>query len=164
MTDQKGIVTQIKWIKISDKKRKQSGVYFIRTNVKDKSEKQIWDIYNTIREVESTFRCLKTDLRIRPIYHQRDEMSVAHIHLGLMAYQLVAAIQYQLKSKGINLDWTNIVRIMNTQKMNTIKMLTKTKELQIRKLSIPETAVKDIYDVLQITAFPKSTRKRVVYH
>ena len=39
------------------------------------------EIYNTIREVESTFRCLKTDLNIRPIHHQEDERLQAHIYL-----------------------------------------------------------------------------------
>jgi len=159
-----GKVIEITWAKKSDKKRKGSGVYFIRTNLESKSEKQIWDIYNTIREVESTFRCLKTDLSIRPIYHQKDKYSTAHLHLGLMAYQLVAAIRHKLKLQDINYDWNNIVRIMNTQKMNTIKMKMKTKEVRVRKISIPEKPVKEIYDAIGITNFPKAKRKHVVYH
>ncbi len=75
----------------------RSGVYFIRTNLEGMIDKNIWNIYNTIREVESTFGCLKTDLRIRPIFHQKDKYSTAHIHLGLMAYQIVAVIRHRLK-------------------------------------------------------------------
>ncbi|MDQ1265978.1 MAG: hypothetical protein QG635_1130, partial [Bacteroidota bacterium] len=44
---------------------KQSGEYYLRTHYKLASEEEIWNIYYTIREVESTFRCLKTDLRLR---------------------------------------------------------------------------------------------------
>jgi transposase len=50
-------------------------------------------IYNTIREIESTFRCLKTDLDVRPIYHQKDENSEAHLFIGIVAYQLAHGIR-----------------------------------------------------------------------
>ena len=132
--------------------------------MENSDQKQIWHIYNTIREVESTFRCLKTDLKIRPIFHQKDEYTIAHINLGLMAYQLVAAIRHQLKAHGINYDWTNIVRIMNSQKMNTTKFITKTKEVHIRKMSVPDQEVKTIYDAMDINAFPKQKQNYVVYH
>jgi hypothetical protein len=46
------------------------GVYFIRTSLKGEEEETLWIIYNTIREVESAFRCLKTDLDLRPVYHK----------------------------------------------------------------------------------------------
>jgi len=44
---------------------------------------------------------------------------MAHLHLGLLAYWLVSTIHYQLKLQGINNNWSEIVRIMNTQKMGT---------------------------------------------
>jgi transposase len=47
------------------------------------------------------FRCLKTELSIRPNYHQKDENIEGHIHLGLLAYQVVSIIRYQLKQNGI---------------------------------------------------------------
>ncbi|MCH8553972.1 MAG: transposase, partial [Schleiferiaceae bacterium] len=62
------------------KEHKENGVYFIRTSYKDTSEKELWQIYNTIREVESTFRCLKSDLQIRPVHHQKDERIEAHLY------------------------------------------------------------------------------------
>lgn len=157
-----GKAIEMTWGKHTDGNEKD-GVYFIRTNTEDKSEKELWDICNTIREVESTFRCLKTDLRMRPIFHQMDKYSMAHIHLALMAYQIVAAIRHRLKENGINLDWTSIVQIMNTQKMNTIEMKLKTKELHIRKMSIPNEQVEKIYEVMGIKEFPNPT-KTVVYH
>jgi len=44
-----------------------------------KDEVVIWNVYNTIREVESTFRTLKTDLDLRPIYHKNDESTLCSI-------------------------------------------------------------------------------------
>ena len=86
------------------------GVYFLRTNLDTPDEALEWMIYNTIREIESTFRILKTDLDLRPIYHKNDDSTMAHLHLGLLAYWLVNTIRYQLKQSGINDDWKEIKR------------------------------------------------------
>ena len=74
----------------------------------------MWNVYNTVREVESTFRCLKTDLQLRPVHHQKDGRIESHLYLAILAYQLVNTIRFMLKEKGITSDWRNIVRIMNT--------------------------------------------------
>ena len=78
-------------------------------------EKTVWKIYHTIREIEYSFRTLKTDLDLRPIYHKTDEATIAHLHLGILAYWLVNTIRYQLKSKDITHCWKEIVWIGNTQ-------------------------------------------------
>jgi transposase len=54
-------------------------------------------IYNTLTQIEATFRTLKTDLAIRPVHHQKDQNTEAHIFLGVLAYQVVATIRHQLK-------------------------------------------------------------------
>ncbi|PGH39331.1 MAG: transposase, partial [Candidatus Nephrothrix sp. EaCA] len=74
-----------------------SGVYFIRTCLPVEEEQTLWDIYNTIREIESSFRTLKTDLELRPVYHKSDEGTLVHLHLALLAYWIVNTIRYQLK-------------------------------------------------------------------
>ncbi len=65
---------------------------------------------------------------------------------------------------NINHDWSNIVRIMSSHKMNTIKMKMKTKEVHIRKTSTPEESVAHIYKIMGIKKLPKTTKKYVVYH
>jgi len=88
---------------------------------------QKWDYYPLICEMEKNFRTLKIDLDLRPIYHQKDESSEAHLFMGLLAYWLVNVIRYQLKKQGIKPHWTEIIRIMSTQKsqlrsdMNRVK-------------------------------------------
>ncbi|TFH93833.1 transposase, partial [Porphyromonas levii] len=73
------------------------GAYYLRTNVSTLDEKSIWDYYNLIREIECTNRQLKTDLNLRPIYHQTDDRSEAHLFFGLLAYWVVNNIRVQLK-------------------------------------------------------------------
>jgi len=68
----------------------------LRTSLKD-PETIVWGSYNVIREVESTFRTLKTYLDLRPIYHKTDDATLAHLNLGLLAYWVVNTIRFQLK-------------------------------------------------------------------
>ncbi len=147
-----------------EKQDKDKGIYFLRTNYEQIDDKQLWQIYNTIREVESTFRCLKTDLNIRPIHHQNDERIEAHIYLTLLAYQVVNTIRYMLNQKGINYDWANIVRIMSTHTIQTVELRTDTKSIHLRKPSKPIQKVQNIYSATNSTDIQKAIKKYVVYH
>ncbi len=142
------------------------GVYFLKTNLtlQGKPANHIWNIYNTIREVEATFRCLKSDLQIRPIHHQKDERIQAHIYQTILAYQLVNTIRYLLKQKNINYDWTNILRIMNTQHISTVEVKTENKTIGFRKATRPIKEVAEIYKAVGMSSMPKQKKKYVVYH
>lgn len=141
----------------------QSGIYFLRTSIMKLDEHTFWSIYNTIREIESTFRVLKTDLDLRPIYHKTDEASMAHLNLGMLAYWIVATIRYQLKQKEINSDWREIVRKMSTQKCVTTSVINiKQETISIRKCTGPTKEVKAIYDILNYKYVPFTRKKSVV--
>lgn len=140
------------------------GIYFLRTNIEVTDEVVVWDIYNTIREIENVFRTLKTDLDLRPIYHKSDKATMAHLHLGILAYWLVNTIRYQLKNNNINNCWSEIVRIGNTQKMITTSGTnTYGKIIVTRKCSQPEEKLKKIYNILQSKYTPFTKRKSVVH-
>lgn len=166
IAEKKGKATNLTWTisenKIKDDKSK--GVYFIRTNYKKTEEGELWDIYNTIREVEATFRSLKSDLNLRPVHHQNDERIEAHLYLTMLAYQLVNTIRHMLKQKGINYDWKNTIRIMSTQKIQTIKLPTDKKVMYIRKPSAPIKEVRQIYDATNCKHTQTAVKKYVVYH
>lgn len=153
---EKGNVKKIIWeIKNNNNDVSENGVYFIRTNINDTEEKTMWNIYNTIREIESTFRCLKSELNIRPNYHQYDENIESHIHLGLLAYQLVSIIRHQLKASGIHDSWTTLITKMNTQKVITTSMLQKDgNKIHVRNCTVPEAELKEIYQVLKLKPVP----------
>lgn len=139
------------------------GVYFIRTSLCPENEQTLWTIYNTIREIESTFRCLKSDLDLRPIYHKNDNATMAHLHLGLLAYWLVNTIRHQLKKKGINHNRQEIIRITNTQKIiTTTGQNTFDEVVQVRRCSVPNEKAAQIYQALNYKNYPFTKRKSVV--
>ena len=163
--EKKRIATSIKWaVKEGVDINARSGVYFLRTSVEANSENAIWIFYNTIREIEASFRSLKSDLELRPIYHQKDENTMAHLYLGILAYWLVNTVRYQLKKQGIHSGWREIVRTMNTQKAVTTLAQNKDDEvIMIRRCSEPNEQVRRLYDALKYKYAPYIKRKSVVH-
>lgn len=145
------------------KKEKEQGIYFLKTSLKDKDEATIWKIYNALREVESTFRTLKTDLDLRPIYHKNDNATMAHLHLGLLGYWIVNTIRHQLKIKKINHDWKEIVRISSTQKLVTTAIVDDQENtITIKKCSEPNSKLQEIHQALKYKSRPFRMKKFVV--
>jgi len=159
-----GMVIHISYTKNQLPQPKEThGVYFLRTTLKQNDEKTLWTIYNTLTAIEATFRTLKTDLNIRPVYHQKDDRTSAHIHLGVLAYMLVNTIQHKLKLNGINHSWSNIVRIMNTQKVVTSSFKNdKNKVTILKKCSQANSEVTRIYNALNYKKYPFNQKKYVV--
>ena len=166
VAQEEGKAINLTWTIVENKIKndKSKGVYFIRTNYQKTEEGELWDIYNIIREVEATFRSLKSDLNLRPVHHQNDERIEAHLYLTMLAYQLVNTIRYMLKQNGYNYDWKNIIRIMSTQKINTIKLPTDKKVMCLRKPSKPISEVRQIYDATNCKHTIPAVKKYVVYH
>lgn len=160
-------VTDMEWFKIAHKENQATdnvGKYFIRTSMDMKDEAMVWNVYNTIREIESTFRTLKTDLDLRPIYHKKDASTIAHLNLGLLAYWLVNTVRIQLKRSGITHQWSEIVRIGNTQKVITTTGFNKAdKEITVRKCSEPSSKLKTLQAALAIKHRPFTKLKSVVH-
>jgi len=161
----KMIVTSIKWsIKEGIEINSRSGVYFLRTSMEANKEESVWQFYNTIREIEATFRTLKTDLALRPIYHKKDGSTMAHLHLGLLAYWVVNTIRHQLKKKDIHSGWREIVRTMNTQKaVTTLAQNIDDEVIMIRRCSEPNLQVRKLYDALKFKYAPFVKKKSVVH-
>lgn len=159
------IASSIKWsVKENIEINARSGVYFLRTSLEDHNEDTLWRFYNAIREIEASFRVLKTDLDLRPVYHKNDNSTMAHLHLGLFAYWVVNTIRYQLKSKGVNHGWKEIVRIMNTQKaVTTTAQNVHEQTITIRRCSEPNEKVKEIYQILNYKDRPFTRKKSVVH-
>lgn len=156
-----GIATGIEWERVEEVK--VPGAYFIRTTLKGKDEETIWKIYNTLREIEATFRVLKSDLKMRPVFHQEDLYSEAHIYGSILAYMVVNTIRNKLKTKGIRDDWSNIVRTMNTHKVITSEMKTRTgRTIYIKKCSKPIIRVREIYQALNYKEYPFWQKKSVL--
>lgn len=141
----------IQWrIAVPENVDRNSGIYFLRTNRPDLDEKTAWDYYNLTREIECSNRQLKLDLNLRPIYHQKDDRSDAHLFLGLLSYWIVNTIRYQLKQEDEPCYWTEIVRRMSTQKVVTTTAVNALGEkVKMRMCSEPTKSVQEIYDKLK---------------
>jgi transposase len=160
-------VTAINWSKneqLYAKKEASLGLYFLRTSLSLEDEVMVWNVYNTIREIESSFRILKNDLDLRPVYHKSDAGTMAHLHLGLLAYWVVNTIRCKLKAHGIKSNWQEIVRIGNTQKiLTTHGTNTAGIVIGVRKCSEPNEQLRTIQSILLIKPKPFTKRKSVVH-
>jgi transposase len=64
------------------------GCYLLRSNVTDWSDEELWKTYIQLTEAEAAFRIHKSDLSLRPIWHQKEERVLAHILVCFLAYVL----------------------------------------------------------------------------
>lgn len=149
-------MADLQWrIAVPENVDKDSGIYFLRTNVDKLDEKTTWDYYNLTREIECTNRQLKTDLNLRPIHHRKDDRSDAHLFLGLLSYWIVNTIRYRLKQTSMTHYWTEIVRIMSTQKAITTEATNALGEkVHFRLCSEPNKSANDIYERLKYKKMP----------
>lgn len=88
----------IEWkIKPTIDLEQREGKYFLQTNMSSLDGLACWEFYNQIRDIECANRQLKTDLELRPIYHQTDDRAESHLFMGLLSYTIINTIRYQLK-------------------------------------------------------------------
>jgi len=156
-----GLASRIGWEYLKEQSDKRfSGAYFLRTDRFDLSEKDIWSIYVMLTQVEDAFRTLKTDLLLRPVFHQKENRSDAHIFITLLAYHLLHSIRSSLKQSGMNMSWRQIRDRMSTHCRATNRFKTKAGHtLFIRKCSEPEEFHKTIFDALRLDHLPCKSKK-----
>lgn len=77
------------------------GCYLLRTNVTDWSAEDLWQAYIQLTEAEAAFRIHKSDLRIRPVWHQKEDRVLAHIFVCFLAYVLWKTLQQMAKAGGL---------------------------------------------------------------
>jgi transposase len=77
------------------------GCYLLRTNVTDWSAEDLWQAYIQLTEAEAAFRIHKSDLRIRPVWHQREDRVLAHILVCFLAYVLWKTLHQMTKAAGL---------------------------------------------------------------
>lgn len=75
----------------------RDGHYLLRTNLVAEDPAVLWDRYMQLTQIEAAFKCLKSNLGIRPIYHQREDRVEAHILIAFLAYCLMVTLKYQLQ-------------------------------------------------------------------
>jgi len=77
------------------------GCYMLRTNINDWSGDELWRAYIQLTEAEAAFRIHKSDLKIRPVWHQKTERVQSHILVCFLAYVLWKTLSAMCKAAGI---------------------------------------------------------------
>ena len=159
-----GLASRVSWSYLQEQADQRfSGAYFLRTDRDDLAEKAIWSIYIMLTHLEDAFRTLKSELHLRPIFHQKEERSDAHIFITVLAYHLLHSIRTCLKQDGINMSWRQIRDRLSTHCRVTNRM--KTKEghtLFVRKCTEPEAFHKTTYETLRLQSIPCRTQKYMI--
>jgi len=91
-----------------DKSNPLHGTYVIEMVHKDKSAEDIWTLYMTLTRVEEAFRCMKSDLGTRPVYHQIARRTKGHLFISVLAYHLLINIEYKINKAGDSRRWSTI--------------------------------------------------------
>ena len=96
----------------------RDGHYLLRTNLVAEDPAVLWDRYIQLTQIEAAFKCLKSDLGIRPIYHQLEHRVEAHIMVAFLAYCLTVTLKHRLKAYAPGLTPRAVL-----EKMASIQML-----------------------------------------
>jgi transposase len=75
----------------------RDGHYLLRTNLVAEDPAVLWDRYVQLTQIEAAFKCLKSDLGIRPIHHQLEHRVDAHILVAFLAYCLTVTLKHRLR-------------------------------------------------------------------
>ncbi|TRZ50049.1 MAG: IS1634 family transposase [Dehalococcoidia bacterium] len=144
-------------LKVNKKKEKRddrkvlTGCYVIETTHIDMDAADILKSYHSLTRIEAAFKSLKTDLGLRPVYHQTGQRSMGHLFISVLAYHLLNTIELALASKGERTKWSTIRDELSTH-MRTTVILTGTDGsiYHTRVSSRPETRHREIYELLGI--------------
>ena len=128
-----------------------NGVYCLRSNCTSLDEKSLWETYTMLTDLEAVFRSLKSELGLRPIFHQKQSRVDAHLFITLMAYSIVHTIRYKLKQNGIHYSLDTIREIVeNTCRVTTSMKCKDGTTLYIRQSTQLNEDQKEICDALNI--------------
>ena len=117
------------------------GCYLLRANFGGWSEEELWQTYIQLTQAEAAFRIKKTDLSIRPIWHQKEERVRAHILVCFLAYVLWKMLeQWQSKSGLGNSPRTILQEMARIQSMDVVLPLVSGREVRIRCVVKPDRA------------------------
>jgi len=116
-----------------------------------------------LTDLEAVFRSLKSELGMRPVFHQVTERVTGHLFISVLAYHLVHSIRYRLKKVDIVTSWSGLREQLAGQNRITISMHCKNNDIvHVRKSSRPEPRQQEIYSALVIGSHPGKTLKRTI--
>ncbi len=145
-----------------DAQVKFEGGYVLRTDRVELSDEEIWKTYMMLTRIEKAFRCLKTSLGFRPVFHQLELRSDTHLFISVLAYHILHTIESRLRMHGDHRSWDTIREILSTHQRLTIEYNYKEGEEvhhgHMRLCGMPKTEHKIIYHRLGLSDLPLGRR------
>jgi len=161
VTKENNLATSVTWQR--NTADRHLGMYMLRSNRLDFTEQEFFDIFSMLTDIEDAFRSMKSELGLRPVYHQKEHRTDGHLFLTVVAYHIIQTIRYTLKGKGINERWSTIREALSTHVRITTTMKREDgRVIHIRKSSRPESSHTMIYDALHLPHNPGKTIKTIL--
>jgi transposase len=158
-------VTAITWIKRikPGSAAAHPGVYCLRTTLVDQDNATLWRTYIMLTELESVFRSLKTDLGLRPVFHQVDRRVEGHLFISVLAYHFVHTLRLQLKAHGVNDSWNTLRQTLATQRRVTVTLQRRDgRTVHVRKATRPKPRHQTLGNILKLEPNPGRTHRVLV--
>ncbi|MEP7273432.1 MAG: IS1634 family transposase [Acidobacteriota bacterium] len=123
----------------------REGAYLLRTNLRGESAEDLWTKYIQLTEVEAAFRALKSELSIRPIFHQLERRVKAHVLVAFLGYALWVTLKHLLKRKGLELSPARAMAMLATLHSGEIVLpTTDGREIRLRRITNPTPEQKEL--------------------
>jgi transposase len=131
--------------------RAAQGTYLLRTNCTEEDPEKLWRWYIHLTEVEDAFRTSKSDLGMRPVYHQKQDRVQAHILICFLSLVMWRSLEVWLKSKGLGNCCRQVLDELATVKsMDVVLPVRGDREIRLRTVSKPETLAEDLLTRMEL--------------
>jgi transposase len=117
----------------------REGTYMLRTSLQAESVEQLWSKYMQLTEAEASFRALKSELSIRPLFHQKEPRVKAHVMVAFLGYALWVTLKHLLKRRPEIVPQPSASGVDNAQPMSPMKALALLSTLQSADIVLPTT-------------------------
>jgi len=135
------------------------GTYILRSNVTEWSGEELWRTYIQLSEAEAAFRTHKSDLKIRPIWHHREERVQAHILVCFLAFALWKTLEGWQKRAGLGSSPRTLLQEMrHIQSVDVVLPLDDGREMTLRCVVRPDEAQAALLDRLGLE-LPRRLRR-----
>lgn len=131
---------RLKWKKLESLREwstLSAGCYLLRTNVRDWTDEELWKTYIQLTEAEAAFRIQKSDLSLRPIWHQKEERVLAHILVCFLAYVLWKTLAQLCAAAGLGNEPRRVLSELSDIRLVDVVLPTR-EGIDIRKRCISQ--------------------------
>ncbi len=130
---------------------KANGCYLLRTNLAEEDPKKLWTIYMQLSQAEKAFRMEKSDLWMRPIFHQKTDRVQAHIFICFLALAMYKSLELWMASKGLGNSPAKLLEeFREIRSMDVVLPVKDRNPIRLRLVVRPEDHVRVLLQRLEI--------------